>query len=295
MFGRPTQPTTTPIVAAPAPEPRAPLGAPIERVAVPRTRHERLDLRNRRFADLNAKDATFVDCDFSYGVFERAYLHGATFERCRFVGCRFEDSNLRGTSFPACDFKYATVHRTLLDHEEMIASLPLEPNLRRDSLQNLRANAAEIGHFASQRAFVLAEVEAEIDHYSRAMRGRGDYYRRKYPGLLDRARAGASLCRLRLGGLVWGHGERPLRLLGSATALLLALSLVNLWSVLPRVGWTDTGSGLRVLGYCFDRLLDAGPDTKFRGFAIVDYALVLMRYLYVGLFISILSKSISHR
>jgi hypothetical protein len=29
----------------------------------------------------------------------------------------------------------------------MIAILPQEPNLKRDALQNLRANAAEIGNF----------------------------------------------------------------------------------------------------------------------------------------------------
>ena len=63
------------------------------------------------------------------------------------MGCRFADSNLRGASFHVCDFKYATFQRTLL-----------EPNLRRDSLQNLRANAAEIGDYASQRLIVLAEV-----------------------------------------------------------------------------------------------------------------------------------------
>lgn len=271
------------------------LGAPIARVQLSRDRHERLDLRNRQFNFLNANHATFVDCDFSYSVFERAYCHAAKFEGCRFVGCRFYDSNLREASFQVCDFKYATFHRTLLDPAEMVASLPIEPNLRRDSLQNLRANAVEIGDYVSQRLFVLAEVEATIDHLSRAMRGTGDYYRRKYPGPIARLRAAIALARLKVMGWIWGHGERPARIIGSAVVLLGVLTIVNLWAVVPNIGWDASDAGLQVFRYNLDLLLDASPESKFRGFAVVDYALIAMRYVYIGLFISVLFKSISHR
>lgn len=235
----PEEPVQPPPVSVPPPAPErvtnadAPaLGEPIARARLSRASHSRLDVRNRRFDDLNANQSTFVDCDFSYSVFERAYLRGARFENCRFVGCRFADSNLRGAAFHVCDFRYANFQRTLLEPREMLAVLPLEPNLRRDSLQNLRANAAEIGDFASQRLFVLAEVEAHRDHLTRALRGSEDYYRRKYPGVLDKLRAFAGLTKLRIGGAVWGHGERPFRMLGSAAVLVVALTLVNFLSTL---------------------------------------------------------------
>jgi len=274
---------------------RANLGEPINRVPLSRESHVRLDLKNRRFDDLNANQATFVDCDFSYSVFERAYFRGATFEGCRFVGCRFYDANLRGASFHVCDFKYATFHRTLLEPKEILAVLPLEPNLKRDSLQNLRANAAEVGDYGSQRLFVLAEVDAATDHLSRALKGSEDYYRRKYPGVLDKTLAAVGLARLKLGGWVWGHGERPFRMIRSAAILVLVLTFVNMWSIVPRVGWDATHSGLEVLRYSVDLVLDASPDRRFKGFLLIDYALIAMRYVYIGLFISVLSKSISHR
>jgi hypothetical protein len=211
------------------------------------------------------------------------------------VGSRFEDSNLRGASFHVCDLKYATFQRTLLEPREMLAVLALEPNLRRDSLQILRANAAEIGDYASQRLFVLAEVQAHRDHLTRALRGSDDYYRRKYPGVFDKLRAFTALTRLRIGGAVWGHGERPFRMLGSAAVLVVALTLINFLAVLPRVSWAETRSGAEVLRYTVDMLLDTNPLARFRGFALVDYALVAMRYVYIGLFISVLSKSMSHR
>jgi hypothetical protein len=244
---------------------------------------------------MNAKKAEFVDCDFSFSVFERAYFHSAIFKNCKFIGCRFYDCNLRRASFPGSDFKYATFHRTLLEPKEMIAILPQEPNLKRDSLQNLRANAAEIGDFSSQREFVLAEIDAAVDHQSRALRSTEDYYRRKYPGFLDKARAALAYLGLRFGGVLWGHGERPFRLIWSAVAFVLLLSLINLWAVVPRMGWEETGAGLKVLRYGFEQFWDAGADIKFRGFLVVDYTLIGLRYLYIGLFISVMFKSISHR
>ncbi|WP_082544927.1 pentapeptide repeat-containing protein [Sphingopyxis sp. Root1497] len=271
------------------------LGVPIVRAPVSKDPYEKLDLRHRRFDDINAHNARFVDCDFSYSIFERAYFRSAVFSNCKFVGCRFYDCNLRGASFPASDFKYATFHRSLIEPKEMLALLPHEPNLRRDTLQNLRANAAEIGDFSSQRDFVLAEIAAAVDHQARAWEGSGDYYRRKYPGFLDKARAGLVYVGLYIGGLLWGHGERPLRMIGSAAFLVLGLSLINLWAVVPKVGWEESRAGLEILRYCFDLFWDYNPDKNFRGFLIVDYALIGMRYLYIGLFISVVYKSISHR
>lgn len=270
-------------------------GRPIERVPVSGSKYERLILRHRRFDDMNGNKAEFIDCDFSYSVFERAYFHAAKFRNCKFIGCRFYDSNLRGASFPGSDFRYTTFHRTLLEAREMIAILPQEPNLKRDSLQNLRANAAEIGDFSSQREFVLAEIDAAIDHELRALKGTEDYYRRKYQGFFPKGRAALKYFGLRFSGLLWGHGERPLLLVTSSAIFVLALSLINAWSVLPRIGWEATGSGLKVLGYCFDQFWDATPDVMFQGYPLVDYALIGLRYLYIGLFISVLFKSISHR
>jgi hypothetical protein len=36
-------------------------------------------------------------------------------------------------------------------------------------------------------------------------------------------------------------------------------------------------------------------DFKFQGYIIIDYIVVILRYIYIGLFISVLYKSLSHR
>lgn len=270
-------------------------GVSIGREKLSHTALNGLSLRGRRFDDLNGNQTKFVSCDFSYSIFNRAYFHSASFENCKFTGCRFYDSNLRGATFYGSDFRYATFHRTLLEPLELLASLPLEANLRRECLQNLRANAVEIGDFKSQRTFVLAEIQATADHLSRAIRGSDGYYRQKYGTFSHRFSAALQLFGLKLSSLVWGNGERPSRIIFSAIGIVLLLSLINFWAVIPRVGWSATDSGLGILRYSVDVLLDAQANSNLRGFVAIDYMLILMRYVYIGLFISVLYKTISHR
>lgn len=268
---------------------------PIERVVVSHKKIVRIDWRNCDIQDINALGAEFEDCDFRYSHFDRGYFRDAKFTNCRFVGVRFSNCNFKSAHFHKCDFKFAHFQRCLLDVREVIASLPAEPNIRRDALQNLRANGVEIGDYASQGLLTLQEVEASKRHYSYALRGYDSYYRNKYPTIVSRAWAGANLTWLKVGGMIWGHGERPWRLLVSCLVILSILTLINFWKVMPAIGWNETDGGARAFEYVVRLFLDMSTNPKFRGFAVVDYLVVAMRYLYIGLFISVLFRSISHR
>lgn len=267
----------------------------IDRVKISRKKLSRVNWRNKKFTDLNALDAEFDDCDFRYSVFERAYFRDAKFSNCRFDGARFIDCSFKNANFYKCDLKFALFQRCLIDLEEMIACLPAEPNIRRDSLQNLRANAVSVGDYANQGMLVLQEVEAAKLHYKYALRGYDTYYRKKYSGFFSKLKAGAKLLWLQISGLVWGHGERPRNLILSGLFLLLFLTFINFWSVMPRVGWNQSGNGLYPLEYVIRLFLNFSPDLRYQGFLVVDFLIVILRYLYAGLFISILYRAISHR
>jgi hypothetical protein len=254
-----------------------------------------VDWRHRNFKDFNGLAADFEGCDFRYSNFDRAYFRDARFTECHFDGARLVDCNFKGATFYKCDLKFVHFQRCLLDIREIVASLPPEPNIRREGLQNLRANAIEVGDIDSVGTLVLQEIEAAKRHYSYALYGFDTYYRRKYPTLLSKARAGVQLAWLLLGGLIWGHGEKPWRLLLSCLAILCILTLVNFWSVMPRVGWNESHGGLDITRYVIRLFLDMPLDSRFGGFVAIDYIVVLMRYAYIGLFISVLYKSISHR
>jgi hypothetical protein len=267
----------------------------IERATVARRKIVRADWRYRNFEDFNALAAEFEDCDFRYSNLERGYFRDAKFTNCRFIGARFTECNFRGASFYRCDLKFVNFQRCLVDVRELVASLPPEPNIRREALQNLRANAVEVGDYAAEGLLVLQEIEATKRHYSYALRGFDSYYRKKYSSILSKFEAGAKLAWLQIAGQIWGHGEKPWRLLLSCLVILCVLSFINFWNVMPRVGWNESRGGLNALEYVIQLFLDMSPDARFRGYVTVDYLVVVMRYVYIGLFISILYKSISHR
>ncbi len=267
----------------------------IVRTSVSHKTISRANWRNRIFKDFNALDTTFEDCDFRYSVFERAYFRDSKFVNCRFDGARFVDCNFKNANFYKCDLKFVVFQRCLLEVREVLPSLPFEPNIRREALQNLRANALSTGDYASQGLLVLQEVEATKRHYSYALRGFDSYYQKKYSGIGSKLSAAVRLGWLHLGGLIWGHGEKPGRLLLSAIALLSALTFINFWSVMPRVGWVESANGLYVLEYVIRLFLSMSVTPKFQGFVTVDYLIVVIRYIYIGLFISVLYRAISHR
>ena len=253
------------------------------------------DQRNRHFVDVNGKSETYDGFNFSYSIFERAYFKSATFKNCDFTGVRFLDCNFRSANFVVCDLSYVDFTRTLIDAKEVVASLPEAPNQRRDALQNLRANANAIGDYGALGMLTLQEVAAATEHHRRALLGSDSYYRQKYTSFWDKLKSAGALARYTTSSIVWGHGEKPAHILFSLTALLLFLAMVNFWAVLPRQSWAETSYGLQILRYVFETFLDLSPDNRFRGFLFVDYAVAIARYVYVGIFISILYKSISHR
>jgi hypothetical protein len=81
----------------------------------------------------------------------------------------------------------------------------------------------------------------------------------------------------------------------SMVCFVLTCSLINFWSVMPRVGWNETRGSLMVLKYVLDLFLDMSPDKEFAGFPAIDYTVVIARYVYIGLFVSTLFKKISYR
>jgi len=219
-------------------------------------------------------DVKAVECDFSFSRFERAYFRDAIFSNCKFTGARFEDCNFRGVTFVQCDFKYADFSGCLIDAKQVVSNLPYEPNIRSEALRNLRANATSVGDYKIQGMLVLQEIQASYDHYCRVLKGADTYYQKKYPTFVSKLKAGGHILAYHVSRFVWGHGEKPQNILFSIVVFLLSMSLINFWSVLPQTSWASAGAGINVFQY---------------------YFVVVARYLYIGLFITVLYRKISYR
>src|SRR3546814_728743 len=138
------------------------------------------------FKNLNALGTSFDNCDLRYSCFERGYFRNAKSTNCRFDGARFSDCNFKSADFYKCDLKFVHFQRCLVDVKGLVASLPSEPSIRREALQNLRANAVEVGDYSSQSFLILQQVEATRRHHSYALRGYDSYYQKKYSSIFSK-------------------------------------------------------------------------------------------------------------
>ena len=267
----------------------------LKRVVASHRKFERQNWKSREIYDVNCKKTIFRDCDFSYSEFDLGYFHSAEFRDCKFVGARFNNCNFQSAKFFACDFSWAQFSKCQISVKEILATLPSSPNIRQDVLRSLKANAIEMCDREGLSLLTLQEIETSKRHYNYALRGTETYYKHKYSTFGSKLGAGYRYLSIIVAGLVWGHGEKPFQLLVSCFILLLLLSFINFWGVLPRVSWTEAEEAGRIVEYVFRLFLDMPTNKKFAGFEAIDYIIVTMRYIYIGLFISILHKSIARR
>src|SRR5262249_54734578 len=126
------------------------------------------DYSGMRLEDLNGHKKTFENCNFSASYIARGYFREAKFTNCKFVGCRIKETNFREACFIQCDFRYTIFDRCLLPIKELISNLPQWPNVRRELVQNLRANVRAVGDFNADHLLLHYELEAERDHWAKA-------------------------------------------------------------------------------------------------------------------------------
>ena len=183
------------------------------------------DLRYSQVQDVGARKVTFEDCDFSYSVLNRVYFRDGTFRRCKFIGCTFESCNFRGASFAECDFSYSHFAYTHVPYEDLFNQLPPHPNVRRELARTLRMNAHSLGDAEGLLDCFWYEMRQTEAYLREAASGHEEYYKNKYPGLMNRVRFRLLYLRHRLGTFVWGHGESPIRVVRSGLLVLAAIAL----------------------------------------------------------------------
>lgn len=253
------------------------------------------NFRNRRFDDVSANETVFENCDFSYSIFVRGYFHRTKFLNCSFVGCRFYDCNFREARFNSSDFRYCSFQNTLVPAAEIISNLPPQPNLRRDVLQVLKVNALQVGDIEGSRRFTDEEIKATEVHLKMALKGEGHYYKEKYPSTYDKFILLIQLASHKASGFFWGHGERPYKLIMSLLVIILLMTLINALSYPLSLSLDAAGYFANSLENSVDTFLGVKNSVTDGGFLLVNYFLVILRYIYIGLFISVLAKYVSFR
>jgi hypothetical protein len=182
---------------------------------------------NVSFMEARLEKGNFTDCIFLGCYFRRTDLRDCSFVGCRFIDCRFPHLAIR-----SCDFRYASFKGCALPVEEMLYSLPSEPNLREELARNLSIEAGRLGLSREAGRYRDTEIRAMEAHLLAAFKGESSWYREHF-AVLARVKAFLQFVGSLVNRWIWGYGNRLPVLLRNwviASALVFPLLFLTLRS-----------------------------------------------------------------
>lgn len=244
---------------------------------------------NKLFERLVALNIEFKNVNFSYCIFDAAYIRKCSFQDCDFTGCRFLNCNLIGSSFSGCKFDYATFDKTYIDNDILESGCPGPDNLRLKFARSLRLNYQQIGDSKSANKAIAIELQATGEHLHKAWKSKESYYRKKYKRF-DRFKMFGEWVEFKALDLIWGNGESALKL---CRAVIVILCIIALHHVL------DYGDP-KLLSSYFDALVMSPqiflgilhPPQYSASFLTI---VILVRLIMFGFFMSIIIKRFNRR
>src|SRR4051812_4683044 len=79
---------------------------------------------NISFKEVDLADSRFIDC-----AFVRCYFRKTRLTTSHFIGCKFVDCDFPKIRIDRCSFSYSRFEGCFVPYEQMLTSLPREPNL----------------------------------------------------------------------------------------------------------------------------------------------------------------------
>jgi hypothetical protein len=245
-----------------------------------------LNFERHELTRVYAVGLTFTDVSFKQSVIHECYFRNCVFKNCDFTGANISHTNFQGADFIGCTFNYANFQSTLIGIDPLSKNLPGWENTKLMLAKNLRMNYASIGDYNGVNFAIKVELEATMEHLKKAAFSREAYYRGKteYSGF------GRILYILKFVWFwfldkLWGNGEKPIRMLVSIPLLLFLI--VFIFNV--------------VLGQSFGASVKETSTVFFIGGTsnvlgiYASSVISVLRYIVMGLFVSVLVRRLSRR
>lgn len=229
---------------------------------------------------------TFTDVSFKQSIIHECYFRNCVFRNCDFTGANISQTNFQGADFIGCTFNYTNFQGTQIGIAPLRKNLPGWENIKLQLAKNLRMNYASIGDYNGVNFAIRVELEATMEHLKKAAFSREAYYRGKkeYSGV-GRIWYILKFVWFWLLDKLWGNGEKPVRMLVSIPLLLLVIAFIcNV-----------------VLGQSFGTSVKETSTVFFIGGAsnmlgiYASSVISVLRYVVMGLFVSILVRRLSRR
>jgi hypothetical protein len=253
------------------------------------------DLENEKFINhyflrVTGKNKTFKSVDFRYTIFDHCYFRGSNFDSCDFTGCKFINTNLYGAKFEGCKFSYTDFNNTLVDEDIINNSCPPFENLKLKFARTLRTNFAQLGNYDGVNKAILVELEATEVHLKKAWKSKEAYYRQKYKDTSTRILMFFKWLWFKILDFIWGNGESALKLIRTVVFILILIAIVVVFKNYDPMNLSSYLQAIIVSPQIFIGInTDCAISNSF--LALIHF----LRYLMMGLFISILIKRLSRR
>lgn len=244
---------------------------------------------NKLFTRLVAKEVTFKKINFSYCIFDSAYLRKCIFDGCNFTGCRFVNSNLTGSSFKGCNFEYATFDKTHVDNDILLSSCPGRENLKLKFARSLRINFQQLGDAQSANRAMSIELYATEQHLLKAWHSTESYYRTKYHGW-KRLQAFIDWLGFKSLDLIWGNGEKASRLLVVACIVFFIIGEIHTYL---NGDFNSLASHLSSIS--ISPLIFLGIEKTMNYHPMYLASIHIVRLILFGFFLSIIIKRFNKR
>jgi len=177
------------------------------------------------FLRMGLKNAKLQKVTFHQCVFQDCYFRESKFQNVDFTGSIFRDCNLEHAIFQGCQFRYVKFSRCLLDYNEIIQTLPNQPNIAILLLKSLKCNACEVGDLKMVDKLLAIEIKVEKQELKNRFCAVSSYYKARY-NVLDRVISFIGFTGLVLSGWFWGHGMKIKALFRSALIIVALFAIL---------------------------------------------------------------------
>lgn len=259
---------------------------------------QRLEIHNSIFEDMGFRETKIANCDFSHNTFINCYFKKTEFWNVDFTGSRFINCNFDGAKIQHSDFIYCKFCGCFIEYEIMLNNLPNEFNLREKLCRNLSLESLNAGYDKDYKKYFYEMKNAgEIDNFETFRLNPKSYYKQKT--ISEKIMAFFAYCFSKVNKFIWGYGENIPRLFIMLIIIIFVFALL-FYNDLTLLLYNNEAVEITMLNALFISIMNL--CTTSAGFSagnsfteILFMIENVVGVLFLGLFVSVITKNINRR